>query len=997
MIIRLAGIHNLSKHTLVVKHFDNECKPEILLARLVSNNGKRMGTSEVPISDYYNTKSDSTNPPPIFEPTTLLIAEPKGYARFLNFYVNPTKQFLNFYLEINKIKQENTLSVKTIIKGNYLYIEYTSTNLEVCRSLCLGETSSELTIDLYITLSDTEGFLVEPMNAEVKHLRLEAFVIGKLLYAYLLSKTNVVYLPVESTDVLYLSPETSISKSFQVFLYKAEEFQNPVSNKPRIELKALTSIEDKALDEQYKNNGGKYWGDVLFAPQTCISVKDPTTGRKVALNKMELTLTCDYTPEAIHQGLFATTRINYLIRLENDKANTVILWRIEQAKEFNHQIDSITGLLKLDAKALGKPIKLIAKIEVRFEIKLPKRFPLLMQRNTNEANWLADSNGQKAIKHLYAIYKNLNDAQKESIKGLKLYLLYFTSNATQYELFTNAILFKNDELKGDSSSISYQWMRLLSEVLIHAKLKKAGLTPNEIYANILKYNYYATMPLLNLPYYTDSSFVNIIIPPFYFISYLFDLYEQSLSVIKDDVTEFSQQTGWEMRNFNFKTIPLIGWFCNTFLKMPPNYIYSVLANNSFHRMHFGLSNKNLKDNEWKEAGMSSELASFSPIPDMIESFATSAFDEQVFNKLIPEKKQPNIARQEFIKKTYLDTKWKKLTLEQLEFYKDMTFSSNYDWASSLSIGSQAETVEQTRLAAAQKAFQLLSLNYENKENTVLQNKRQQLDELCKKNAIQISKSLGFLQLSEKYGNGLHPFKGADYKSEVGDVLIDKELIATSRGISMVAQTDTSIGRVLQVYGMIDLKRSFNQSSFIKPISDYTLTWVPSIIARKWDNSVYPNINKAFSALIDLWGSETDAKSNKPVHTAGHFFDVFLDMSELRIPNLTFPTADFQINMRNYMHISGNGIQLYDSKKTNLEVGDIIIPYHENTIGVVLRLRDNVSVDVLMSGGHPREKGHRHGIGETNNMVKLLHAYEKDNIKYYWKPSTQLQQFYTPKK
>ena len=134
-----------------------------------------------------------------------------------------------------------------------------------------------------------------------------------------------------------------------------------------------------------------------------------------------------------------------------------------------------------------------------------------------------------------------------------------------------------------------------------------------------------------------------------------------------------------------------------------------------------------------------------------------------------------------------------------------------------------------------------------------------------------------------------------------------------------------------------------------------------------------------------------------MHTAGHFFDVFLDISELRIPNLTFPTNDLQINMRNYMHLSGNGIQLYDAKKTNLEVGDIIIPYHENTIGVVLRLRDAISADVLMSGGHPREKGHCYGIGETDNMVKLLHAYEKDSIKYYWKPSTQLQQFYTPKK
>ncbi len=989
MIIRFAGIHNLSKHTLIISQLDKACKPEILLARLMSNNGKVLGTSEVPISDYYNTKSDSTKPPPIFESNTLLKVEPKGYVRFLNFLVNPKKQLLRFYLEVNKVKQENTLNVTSIINGNYVYIEYKSGNSEVCRSLCLGEVNSKQSIDLYLTLSNTEGFILEPMNTELRHLRLEAWVTGKMAYAYLLSKTNVLYLPVESTE----------NKTFQVFLYKAEAFQNLVANKPLIQLNASTSIEDKELNAQFEKNKGKCIGDALFSPNKCVSVTDPKTGKKIALNKIELTLSCDYTPEATHQGLFAITRIDYLIRLENDADNTVILWKIEQPKESAHQVNAKTGLLNLDTKALGKPIKLIAKIEVRFEIKLPKGFPLLMQRDTNDANWLADSNGQKAIRHLYAIYKNLNDTQKEGLKELKLLLVYVTSQPSQYEFLTNTILFKNDELKGDSSAISYQWMRLLSEVMIYAKLKKAGLTPNTIYSNILAYNFYA-MPMWIEPYFNNPWFICVILPPNFLISYLFDLYEQLLSAIKDDVKEFSQQTGWEMRNFSFKTVPLIGWFCNTFLKMPPNYIYSILANNEFYRSHLDLRNKNLKDSKWKEAGMSSELASFSPIPDMIESLATSALDEQVFNKLIPEKKVPNAPRQEFIKKTYLDSKWEKLNLEQLEFYRDIRFSSNYEWASSISVGSEAETAEQMRLAAAQKAFQTLCLNFENKENTILQNKRQLLDELCNNNAAQVAKSLGFLQLSEKYGDGLHPFKGAEHRGEVGDILIDKELIATSRGISMVAKTDATTNRVLQVFGVIDLNESFNQSSFVKPISNYTLTWTPNATPRKWDNaskSAYPNLNKALAELIDLWGCEADAKTKKPVHTAGHFFDVFLDMSELRIPNLTFPTPDLQINMRNYMQLSGNGIQLYDSQKTNLEVGDIIIPYHENTIGVVLRIRNNLSLDVLMSGGHPREKGHNYGIGETDTMVKLLHAYEKDNIKYYWKPSNQLQQFNTPKK
>ena len=211
----------------------------------------------------------------------------------------------------------------------------------------------------------------------------------------------------------------------------------------------------------------------------------------------------------------------------------------------------------------------------------------------------------------------------------------------------------------------------------------------------------------------------------------------------------------------------------------------------------------------------------------------------------------------------MDAKWKKLTLEELEFYKDITFSSNREYASLLDVGSTEKYAEQKRLESAQKAFQSLCLNYENKENTILQNKRQLLDELYKNNTAQVAKSLGFLQLSEKYGNGLHPFKGAEHKSEVGDVLIDKELIATNRGISMVAKTDDVSGRVLQLYGVIDLNRSFNQSSFIKPISNYTLTWIPSATPRKWDSAsktAYPNINKAFHALIDLWGCETDGKT-----------------------------------------------------------------------------------------------------------------------------------------
>ena len=639
MIIRFTGIHNVSKHTLVVSQQIGDTKPEILLARLITNNGKSLGTSEVPISDYYNTKSDSSKPPPNFETNTLLRVEPKGYVRFLNFHLSKDKQFIRFHLEDNKVAQENKLQINTIIEGAYQYLEYKSTHGEVSRRMLLGEAKSDQVIDLYLTLSHTLGFLLEPMNKELEHLSRNAKSVSRLLYAYLLSKTNVVYLPVESTD----------GKTFQVFLYKAEEFQNPVTNKPRIELGVITSIEDKALYKQYEANGGKCLGDVIFSPQTCVSVTDPKTGRKVALNKIELTLTCNYTPEAAHQGLFATARIDYLIRLENDSDNTVISWKLEQPKESNHQINPKTGLLTLDTKALGTSIKLIAKIEVRFEIKLPEKFPILLQRDINDANWLGNLKGQRAIGSLYAIYKRLSDTQKEDLKELKLLRLLVSTDTTQYAMLTNTILVKEADLKDDSSVISYQWMRLLSEALLHAKLKKMGLTPETIYTNILIYNQIA-LPLIAEPYFSMPLFVTVLLPPNFLFSYLLDSFEQALSAIKDDVKTFSELTGWEMRNFNLKTIPLIGWFCNTFLRMPPNYIYATLSNNSFYGWHLDLKNKNIKDNKWKEAGMSTEVSALNPISDMIDSMATVALDEQVYNKLSPEKKLPNKSRQDLLQR-----------------------------------------------------------------------------------------------------------------------------------------------------------------------------------------------------------------------------------------------------------------------------------------------------------------------------------------------------------
>lgn len=1010
MKLRLAGIHNKSQHPLWISHHCKKANPLVVIARGVDHYlggidkpPVKYGSQVMPIKDLYQPLRNKNNEPsPAFKPDDKLTILPKGYIRFHDLILSGNTDGIIFTLGTDFA---DFLALRTFSDGNNQFIEYRTRSEELFERTILGKQEAHDTVDFYITFSPQVGFLVEPMNENFKRFKLEAFNVAHSLYAFLKQQINTVYLPIGGTS----------NKSFSMYL------QAPSSKKPEkpVEIDCFVALENTTLKEQFEKKGGSCVGSALFAPTACLDKTD-AAGKKRALSQVNVNVSGVFTITEKHQGQFAIIKINSLLRLVNDQENTVIQWKIIQSDKSKHRIDASNGQLTVDLSQVNTSITLVATIQVRFEIPLPEDFPKMFRRDDFDLPWLMDKSGKESVAILYKIYENCNAHQKSILKNLWLFLTFKEDARTHFNPITKAICIQKFDLRAhQTGEIASLWMRMIGNAFIDFKLTQQGYS----YATILQMIYlYHTYAFINRPFdmlQLPGVYVNVVVSPLYFMSIIADSMDQTFAAINDDVRKFSEVTEWEMKNLHFKTVPLIGWFCSTFLKMPPNYLYSLMLEyNPGMNLHLMMFNKKLKDKKWQEAGMSSETAMKSPIQDLLTAMVSQTLDGGILQKLKPEIREPNQVRKDFVKKNYLDTstkndkttkqknldgtplnpdKWLPLTIDQLDYYKDITFTHSLGYGSLLHIGDGSEVTTFQHLEAAQTLFEQWCNDFADESNTLLQTKRKILQTVYEANAAQASTSLGVAQLCEKYGNGLHPYGTSDVKNESGNLLLDKELMPTKRGLWMVSRTDKTDNSLKEVQGFVDLKADLTVSMFVKKLSDFSLTWLPATTLRTWTTTTktdYPDLNTSLRKLIDCWGFNADPVSKKPLHTAGHFFSTFLDMCGLRIPDVVFKHDDILQNMYNYMNATGNGSVFFDMKTINPEPGDVIIPYHENTVGIVLRNRGNGLLDIVMSGGHPREKEHLYGIGETDDQVKLLHSYHVQSIKYYWKPSRQFRQFTT---
>ena len=459
------------------------------------------------------------------------------------------------------------------------------------------------------------------------------------------------------------------------------------------------------------------------------------------------------------------------------------------------------------------------------------------------------------------------------------------------------------------------------------------------------------------------------------------------AVLRDAMSPWGEATGWVTHNFAAMKIPLLGFVLPWITTAPPNYATGGRAPAIFglRNIHVGPASTYealtaLPEGADKRAaieaamtltGASTAYAMAAAHEDFAESMlAMIAGDTNVVHLDRNTPARPiSAARRAYITdRGILPATWTTPVAPARTYDRAHFAAWKIDATPPATVEAAAIADPRAKLAAVQAAWAAHAGPLVERNLAVA---RRILPTGAQPSVIQLART------AERHGAGLARYAGVEHAVAKGDLLI-----ARDAQLWMATGVDDR-GRLVHATGQ-RLARGATQPA---PIARDGLVyqWAPSDARRVFATAEtasphYPDLEAALHTLIELWG-EDHAADHGPLGTVASYLRAVLAIAGLAGDDGAL-AGDAHHHALAHMHSHGAGLVPYEVGRDRVRVGDVLVPYHGNTLAVVTRVdRDGRPVDVL-HGGTWRAGA----IGEPAGAVQLEHAVDPLDFHLVWSPS-----------
>lgn len=475
---------------------------------------------------------------------------------------------------------------------------------------------------------------------------------------------------------------------------------------------------------------------------------------------------------------------------------------------------------------------------------------------------------------------------------------------------------------------------------------------------------------------------------------------------RDFMSEYCDATGWVMHNWSALRVPLLGVFLPFVLDQSPNWNmardwgeWSGLRNKTLKTPFLMLKQLQASADptvkrELDEAGLPTMYAASSPHEDFAEAVlhaiagAVVNGDYRVRHKLDPVGTLGENRRQFLVDKGLLPSGWNPATaklyaLENLE----VSPGSGTWWRvdrrpspANAQAGMHIASEWSSQREKVASLFQSLD-QWQDGPGRLLVRNQEILAALFPEPVLPTTVELA--RAAELHGDGLRSYVETEetpHPTQPGDLLLSRDA-----QVWMVTEVGPD-GRVRQAAGRMGLPRGTLASDLVTPKSSLAYHWVPSteprvFAEREQASPAYEDVNGALRGAVGLWGL-TRTSEGRDLETVAGFLGELLALGALvaedPAPGPEAPLAQALA----YLDTHGEGLRPYLPASTRVRVGDVLVPYHRNTLALVTRV-DGAGrpVDVLMGGTY--EEGL---LGEPAGAVKPCHGVQPSDFHFIWVPS-----------
>ncbi|HEX8206605.1 MAG TPA: hypothetical protein VF587_11150 [Solirubrobacteraceae bacterium] len=258
-----------------------------------------------------------------------------------------------------------------------------------------------------------------------------------------------------------------------------------------------------------------------------------------------------------------------------------------------------------------------------------------------------------------------------------------------------------------------------------------------------------------------------------------------------------------------------------------------------------------------------------------------------------------------------------------------------------------------------------------------------VEEIGRSRPIQ-QRKYGLLAALECHGEGLGRIEARGEGAEDGDVVLSADA-----AVRVVARAEEDGIRAL-----IGNPGEEKGVAATVPVDELGLKrrWAPDPTPRVFssgdDAPAYGDLEKTLRNLIDLWG--LSAREKRDLDSLAGFSGVLAE--ELALPDPPKLKLDRSGAGDTIARLSGlgRGLQPYDPAEP-VHVGDVVVDFTGNTLGVVTRVdADGRPVD-LLAGGSTTEGE----LAEDAGAVRMEHEIDHLDVRYVWRPDTKERTFDMP--
>lgn len=267
-------------------------------------------------------------------------------------------------------------------------------------------------------------------------------------------------------------------------------------------------------------------------------------------------------------------------------------------------------------------------------------------------------------------------------------------------------------------------------------------------------------------------------------------------------------------------------------------------------------------------------------------------------------------------------------------------------------------------------------------------------------------ALEFLRAAELHGDGLRLYLGGSVPAAVGDLLL-----ARDQELWMATAVDGD-GRISEMAGGVVPGPAPRAADFVIERKRLPYHWSPARTRRRFVSEGAPasphwaDLEEGLARLVGLWGRDESPATRRALHTAGGFLAEVLDAAGLSAEEFPLPKEPTWRDVVAYCEVHGEGLAPFEPGRTRVAVGDVLLLYDRNSLGVVTRATpDAQPLDVLVGGADDEglaQEGRtavklRHGLDAAalppgmTPRERLAH-FEPRDAHFVWRPSREPRRF-----